>query len=192
MPYKRVIFDKDKTKIKKLLQNGNSYESIAKIYKVSKSRIGQFAKSFDLQRNDLTKMNRVAREKQRDIKLRNRLNKFGISWDDRSFLNTKLFKSCNSKFNIKKYYANRMKIPFTIEFKDITWNNICPILGIDLDYFGERSNDNLASFDRIDPNLGYVKGNVEIISYKANRIKNNGTLSDFRKMIDYLESKQNG
>ena len=34
------------------------------------------------------------------------------------------------------------------------------------------------SLDRRDTSLGYVKGNVEIISRKANRMKNDGTLDD--------------
>lgn len=34
------------------------------------------------------------------------------------------------------------------------------------------------SLDRIDPRKGYVKGNVWIISYRANLIKNDGTAEE--------------
>lgn len=47
------------------------------------------------------------------------------------------------------------------------------------------------SIDRIVPELGYVKGNVAVISMKANRLKSNGLLGDFKKLIRYLESTVN-
>jgi hypothetical protein len=38
------------------------------------------------------------------------------------------------------------------------------------------------SFDRIDPTKGYIKGNVQIVSQRANRIKSNSTLEEFEEM----------
>lgn len=45
----------------------------------------------------------------------------------------------------------------------------CPILGIPLSWEGGRAEmGSTPSLDRIDPALGYVRGNVQIISTRAN------------------------
>lgn len=65
----------------------------------------------------------------------------------------------------------------------------CPVLGIKLFYeqVGRGRNDDSAALDRIIPHLGYVKGNVAIISDRANTIKNSGRLDEFRKLVSWLE-----
>lgn len=47
------------------------------------------------------------------------------------------------------------------------------------------------SIDRLIPELGYVKGNVVVISYKANTIKNNATVDDLEKVLAWLKEKLN-
>lgn len=64
---------------------------------------------------------------------------------------------------------------------------ICPVLGIPLVLGQGKLHDNSPTLDRIIPELGYVKGNVKVISYKANRIKNNGTLADLEAVIRYMK-----
>jgi hypothetical protein len=41
--------------------------------------------------------------------------------------------------------------------------------------------------DRIIPELGYVPGNVKIISMRANRIKTNATIEDIKNVLLYLK-----
>ena len=55
----------------------------------------------------------------------------------------------------------------------------CPYLDIDLVVGCIGGVDNSPSVDRIDNKKGYVKGNVQIISRKANQIKNNATFEEF-------------
>ena len=43
------------------------------------------------------------------------------------------------------------------------------------------------SLDRINPNLGYIKGNVWVISYRANMIKNNATLEELELLTRNLK-----
>ena len=43
--------------------------------------------------------------------------------------------------------------------------------------------------DRIDNDRGYVKGNVEVISWRANWLKANATPEEMRRMADYYEQK---
>jgi hypothetical protein len=74
-----------------------------------------------------------------------------------------------------------------ITLEDISFPTHCPILGIELDYFAPSRQENSVSFDRIDNSKGYVKGNVIICSWRANRIKNDGTEDEHRRIADYLK-----
>lgn len=60
----------------------------------------------------------------------------------------------------------------------------CPILGIPLDYpslFG-RLVAGTPSVDRIDSARGYEPDNIQIISWRANRLKNDATLEELRAL----------
>lgn len=63
----------------------------------------------------------------------------------------------------------------------------CPYLNIELTYcLGKGQLPSNASLDRIDSEKGYVKGNVQIISRKANTMKNNASnkeLLEFAKNV---------
>lgn len=75
---------------------------------------------------------------------------------------------------------------FDIEESDIIVPNTCPILGIPL-FVGEgRHSNNSPSLDKIDPSLGYAKGNIAVISYKANSCKNNMTPQQIERLYKYV------
>jgi hypothetical protein len=77
--------------------------------------------------------------------------------------------------------ARKLGLPFEITVDDIVVPKICPVLGIPLRVGEELFTDNSPSLDRIDPQRGYVKDNVVVLPYRANRIKNNGTLEELEK-----------
>lgn len=56
----------------------------------------------------------------------------------------------------------------------------CPVFGTEL-------GDNW-EVDRTDPSKGYTQDNVRILSREANRLKDNGTLDQFKAIVRYLES----
>lgn len=66
----------------------------------------------------------------------------------------------------------------------------CPILGMKLIINNKHAGDNSPTLDRIIPSLGYVPDNIIIISYRANRIKNNALIEDLEKIINFYESKK--
>ena len=52
---------------------------------------------------------------------------------------------------------------------------------------GSGDADYSPSFDRIYPKKGYIKGNIVIVSNKANRIKTDATVDEIRKVADFYE-----
>lgn len=89
-------------------------------------------------------------------------------------------------YNAKKT-ATKQNLPFNLELEDIIIPKFCPVLGIEIRFdneFGDR--DSSPSIDRIIPKLGYIKGNVKVISDRANRIKNDGTIEEHEKVIQYI------
>lgn len=91
-----------------------------------------------------------------------------------------------------KQIAKRRNLPFNITSSDITIPDVCPVLGIKLEVGKIRgqATDCSPSIDRVIPELGYVKGNVEIISKRANTIKSFGTIEEHQKIIDYMRKHQ--
>lgn len=66
----------------------------------------------------------------------------------------------------------------------------CPVFGVRLEWSCQRGNGNKPlpnspSMDRIDPERGYVKGNVKIISFRANQIKSNASPSELKLVAAY-------
>ena len=85
--------------------------------------------------------------------------------------------------------AKRYGIPVDITVDDIDWVTHCPVLGIELIYGrtgGDGRRRNSATLDRRDNTLGYVKGNVFVLSHRANRIKSDATLEELQALVRYL------
>lgn len=94
-------------------------------------------------------------------------------------------------FRNAKGRARDASVPFTIEVKDIVVPDICPILWIPLTVGSEVLHDGSPTLDRRTPELGYVKGNIAVLSHRANTIKNNGTADEHRLIADWMEGKSN-
>jgi len=91
-----------------------------------------------------------------------------------------------------KYRAKKEGIPFNLTLDDIIIPSHCPILGFPLEHaFGRGRGGGLKnspSLDRKIPELGYVQGNVGIISHAANCIKSNATLEQLKALVAYMEA----
>lgn len=93
--------------------------------------------------------------------------------------------------NAAKKRAKDSNLDFNLTLEDILLPKYCPILGIELKFNNIKACDNSYSIDRIDPSKGYVKGNVQIISFKANTIKNNASFLDIQKLYFFMKNHQN-
>ena len=93
-----------------------------------------------------------------------------------------------------KQRAKRDGLECTITLADIIMPPACPLLGIPLAYGQRRGGavNGSPTLDRIDNSKGYVPGNVWVISYRANKIKNDATLEELfllaRKLSEKLET----
>ena len=88
--------------------------------------------------------------------------------------------AANKLYQRAKANAKRRNIEFNLDFSDIVVPEKCPIFPwLKLTAIsGEGFVDTNISLDRIDSTKGYIKGNVQVISYKANRNKNNSSLKE--------------
>jgi hypothetical protein len=85
--------------------------------------------------------------------------------------------------------AKKKSISFSIKVTDIPEiPSHCPILGFPLvRSVGVGSQSfNSPTLDRIKPELGYVPGNLQVISQRANVIKNDASAEEIRKVADYM------
>lgn len=91
--------------------------------------------------------------------------------------------------NRAKARADRDGVPFDITIDDFDIPNECPVLGISLSVHNKKGGAfNSPSLDRHQPNLGYIKGNVSIISKRANLIKQDATYDEILAVAKYVKS----
>jgi len=83
--------------------------------------------------------------------------------------------------------AKKNGLDFNLEVSDIQIPETCPILGIPIISTGVSKkgepSPNAPSLDRIDNSKGYVKGNVWVISWRANSLKSDASLEELEKLV---------
>lgn len=160
----KIQWHKETAKIEQMVKSGVVLEDIGEHYGVSKQRIYQVLQKFNI-----------------DTPLKKR----------KTFLKGK---------PPKYYWLNKMltakgvpkdKRLSILEILDIP--DACPVFGFPLNYEGTGEQgftrgDDSPSVDRIDSTKGYTKDNIQIISWRANRIKNDSTPKELRMLADYMES----
>lgn len=86
-----------------------------------------------------------------------------------------------------KTRAAKLGLKFDLSPVDVRIPEVCPVLGIPLRHNNEKGpTDNSPTLDRIDNALGYVKGNVLVISFRANAIKRDAEEWELRAVADYM------
>lgn len=95
-----------------------------------------------------------------------------------------------SMFNSAKSRAKKRNLSFNLELSDIIIPTHCPILGIELkNNIGSGRQNNSPTLDRIIPEKGYIKENVWIISWKANRVKSDLSLNQLKDFCTIILEK---
>jgi hypothetical protein len=89
-----------------------------------------------------------------------------------------------------KARAKKRGILFNLSHEDIVIPEKCPVLGIKLKISDKTISCNSPSVDRINPKMGYVKGNVAVISYRANSIKNDATSKELEMVLEYVKKME--
>jgi hypothetical protein len=89
-------------------------------------------------------------------------------------------------FQLAKQRAARIGVPFSITEADIRIPKRCPVLGLRLKHGIEKRRNSSPSIDRLNPRLGYVPGNIAVISYIANMIKSNATPKQLEKVSKWV------
>ena len=90
-----------------------------------------------------------------------------------------------------KNRSEEKNVPFNITIEDITFTEICPLLNIPLNWKGGPRDKDTPSLDRIIPELGYVKGNVRIISNLANMMKSYASAQELLTFSENINKYMN-
>lgn len=86
-----------------------------------------------------------------------------------------------------KERAKKSGIPFNIDVSDVVIPDVCPILFVPMAK-GGSGHPHAPSLDRINNKLGYVKGNVAVISRAANSLKSNLDIDTIHSLLRYMGS----
>lgn len=83
--------------------------------------------------------------------------------------------------------AKMKNLEFNLEKSDIIIPEFCPILKVPI-VLGDKNNyDYSPTIDRIDNSKGYTKDNIQIISMKANSMKNSASFEELIKFADWVD-----
>lgn len=84
--------------------------------------------------------------------------------------------------------ARRAGVLFDITPDDIVVPELCPVLKVPLNTAarGRGCHHDSPSLDRIVPELGYIPGNVRVISGRSNILKRDASLEELEAVVAYL------
>ncbi len=87
-----------------------------------------------------------------------------------------------------KQRARKLGLLFDISPDDCVAPEFCPILGLRLErnVGGRKPLPSSPSLDRIVPELGYTKGNVQVISQRANAMKNDASMEELKRFAEWI------
>lgn len=127
-----------------------------------------------------------------------RIKRQKLNWSDeelsrvdlRGLLEFAIRSRVTRTLTVTKSNCLKNNIPYNITVDDLYPLPLtCPVLGLPLNWMleGRGSPNDCPSIDRLEPSKGYVKGNVRIISQKANRLKSNASAAELEAILKYMK-----
>lgn len=96
-------------------------------------------------------------------------------------------------YESSKQRADAAGVPFTISVDDVreVWpvDGRCPALGIPLTFGQATVHDASPTLDRLNPEWGYEKGNIAVLSLAANRAKGGLRAEDLERIAAWMRGK---
>jgi len=92
--------------------------------------------------------------------------------------------------NIKSR-CKRIQREFSIELEDIIIPEKCPVFGFELKREDKQTWMCAPSVDRIDSSKGYIKGNITVVSRRANILKRDATIDELEQLLNYYKTLRN-
>lgn len=183
----KVNWEKELPTVRRYGEEGKTMQQIARIYGCSRQRIKQVLDKH------IPEWHEVYGKAVRDQEARAQFEHLQ-QWRQRKWGTTDkttvddLYWTQREKFKAKKNNARLSGHVWEIEFGDLVWPTHCPILGMELNYYAVGTVVEASpSFDQIIPGKGYIPGNVQVISWRANRLKNNGTWQEHQLIAEYMK-----
>ena len=87
--------------------------------------------------------------------------------------------------------ARKREIPFALIETDLRaiWSKVCPVFGIKI-FANDKRRNNSLSVDRIDNSVGYVPGNICIMSWRANKLKADASIEELEALVTFLKRQR--
>ena len=87
--------------------------------------------------------------------------------------------------------AKKRGLAFDLKLRDIPdFPDVCPVLGIPIVVANGKALEGSPSLDRIRPKDGYIRGNIRVISWRANLLKSNASLEELKLLVLDAEKTQ--
>jgi len=80
---------------------------------------------------------------------------------------------------------------FSIDLEDIIIPEKCPVFGFELKREDKQTWMCAPSVDRIDSSKGYIKGNITVVSRRANILKRDATIDELEQLLNYYKTLRN-
>lgn len=80
---------------------------------------------------------------------------------------------------------------FSIDLEDIIIPEKCPVFGFELKRENKKTWRFAPSVDRIDSSKGYIKGNITVVSRRANILKRDATIKELEQLLNYYKTLRN-
>lgn len=92
--------------------------------------------------------------------------------------------------NASKQRATLKNIEHTLTLEQLKSiyppDNKCPVFGTELKFGNAGFRDHSPSIDKIDPSKGYTLDNVQIISWRANRLKADASINELQMLLAFM------